>query len=117
MPPLSLPQNVQQQVETFFTNPVTVRTKTRTVAPDGTILENYQTRTIQCLIAPRNRGTLRGERDYRAIDDNAVVVYTHKDEVITIDDEIEIGGKWLRVSYLYPNADVYRAFLAIGDKE
>jgi len=117
MSPTSLPKHVQHQVEQFFTTPVAVRTKTRTVAPDGTIVETYQTRTIHCLIAPRNRGTLRGERDYRAIDDNAVVVYTHKGVTITIDDEIDIGGKWLRVSYVYPNTGVYRAFLAIGDKE
>lgn len=124
MPPLSLPQNVQQQVEDFLTRPVTVRIKTRAVAPDGTILESYQTRTIQCLIAPRNRGTLRGERDYRAIDDNSVVVYTHKSEAtkadserIKVDDEVDIGGKWLRVSLIYPNTSVYYSFLAEGDKE
>lgn len=124
MPPTSLPQNVQQQVEAFFTSPVTVRIKTRTVAPDGTVLESYQTRTIWCLIAPRNRGTLRGVRDYRAIDDNSVVVYTFKSELTKVDserikvgDEIEINGKWLRVSLVYPNTKVYYSFLAEGDKE
>lgn len=112
----AIPAHVQQQVERFFTTPVQVRSKTRTVAPDGTLIENYVTRVINCLIAPRQRGTLRGEREYRVVDDLAVVVYTHRTETINLDDEIDITGKWLRVSMIYPNRDIYLAFLAIGDK-
>lgn len=113
----AIPARVQQQVESFFTSPVQVRTKTRTLAPDGTLVENYATRVINCLIAPRQRGTLRGEREYRVVDDLAVVVYTYKTETIKIDDEIDVNGKWLRVSMIYPNRDIYLAFLAVGDKD
>lgn len=111
----TLPDEVRSRVERTFTTPVILRSVEEVVQNDGTIVKNFTQRTINALIAPRSRGKLRGEREYRAIDEHAFVIYTHRNEDVKIGDEVNINNVWLRVSFIYPNRNFYLAFLAIGD--